>query len=89
MTEAKADEAISNINIISKDNENHLSIDVSTSKETEKVEEAIVREPAMKLVQNTAEESLPIFKCNQCNYQNKTEKGLVMHERKKNTEYLK
>jgi hypothetical protein len=56
---------------------------VPTSKETEIVEEVIVGEPAVKLVQNTAEESLPIFKCNQCNYQNKTEKGLVMHERKK------
>ena len=56
---------------------------MSTSKETEIVEEEIVREPAVKLVQNTAEESLPIFKCNQCNYQNKNEKGLVMHERKK------
>jgi hypothetical protein len=65
--ENKADEAIPNINIISKDNENHLSTGVPTSKETEIVEKAIVGEPAVKLVKNTAEESFPIFKCNQCN----------------------
>ena len=81
--EAKADEAVPNINIISEDNENHLFKDASTSKETEIVEEAVLGETAVKLAKNTAEESLPIFKCNQCNYQNKTEKGLVMHERKK------
>ena len=72
--EAKADKGGPDIITISEDNENHLFNDVSNLKETKKVKEAVREEPAVKLVQNTAEESLPIFKCNQCNYENKTER---------------
>ena len=62
--EAKAGEAVPNINIISEDN---LVKDVSTSKETEIIEEVVLGETAVKLAKNTADESLPILSATKCN----------------------
>ena len=83
-TEAKAYEPAPNIKIILED----IFNDMSTSKENEIVNESIVEDPAVKPVQNNAEESLPIFKCRQCYYQNKTEKGFLMQERKRKTQII-
>ena len=77
------DKADSNVNIIVEEHESEVSHDVSIPKETEIVLEADIEEPAVKLPPNAAGESYPMFKCDQCNYINQTEKGLGMHVRKK------
>ena len=42
-----------------------------------------VQDPAVKIVQCSAEESVINFKCDQCDYNHTTEKGLGMHKRMK------
>ena len=77
------DKADSNVNIIVEEHESEVSHDVSIPKETEIVLEANIEEPAVKLPSNAAGESYPMFKCDQRNYINETQKGLGMHVRKK------
>ena len=45
--------------------------------------EAEIEKPAVKPAENSADESVPQFKCNQCLYKNITEKGLAQHIRMK------
>ena len=52
---ANADEGGPDIIIISEDNANHLSNDVSNLKETEILKEAVIEESTVKIVQNTSE----------------------------------
>ena len=50
---------------------------------SENVIEAEIEKPAVKPAENSADESVPQFKCNQCLYTNITEKGLAQHIRMK------
>ena len=62
---------------------------LSTQKEdsetlaSENVVGADIEKPAVKPADNSADESVPQFKCNQCLYTNITEKGLAQHIRMK------
>ena len=53
--EANADKGGPDIIIISEDNANHLSNDVSNLKETEILKEEVIDESTVKIVQNTSE----------------------------------